>query len=108
MATQRGSDKLWERLFDAEAPKGEHLAKALSVAESEFTIKRWWKYGQPAIDLVRGVLEVDPASFGKVVGSLIGLHGEQVQVHFEVFPYGIVAPDLLRVDFDLERTVGRG
>lgn len=107
MAAGRGSDKLWERLFGAETPKGEHLAEALSLAADEYTIKRWWKYGQPAIDLIRAVIEVEPANFAKVADSLIGLHGQNVQVKFEVFPYGIVAPDLLRLDLALERSVGR-
>ena len=106
MAASRGSDKLWERLFADEPPKGEDLAKALSLAEDEYTIRRWWKYGQPVIDSIRGSIEVDPSGFGKVAGSLIDLHGQGIQVRFEVFPYGIVAPDLLRIDLALERNVG--
>jgi len=107
MAAGRGSDKLWDRLFGAETPKGEHLAEALSLTADEYTIRRWWKYGQPAIDVVRAIIEVDPASFGKFADSVVSLHGQEVQVTFEVFPYGIVAPDLLRVDLSLERAVGR-
>jgi hypothetical protein len=105
-AASRGSEKLWERLSGAGPPKGAHLAEALSAAESEFSIKRWWKYGQPAIDLITAELEVAVESAAKVLGGLVELQGRELQVNFEVFPYGIVAPDALRVNVQLARQVG--
>jgi hypothetical protein len=97
----RGSEKLWERV--GERPHGAHLADAISAAENEFSVKRWWWRGQPAIDLIEAELEVELASAGKVLGGLIDLQGKGTQINFSVFPYGIIAPDLLRVNVQINR-----
>jgi len=105
---QRGSEKLWGRLFESEVPKGADLAKALSLAADDYTVKRWWKYGQPAIDSIRGVLDVPSDRVSGVLGSLVKMHGGEIQVSFDVFPYGIVAPDGVHINILLERNVGGG
>lgn len=102
---ERGSDRLWKRLAGSGSPKGDELAEALALAGDDYRILRWWKYGQPGIDLIRGVLEVTPDRLGEVATSLVKLHGEEMNVRFEVFPYGIINPDVLRVHVELEGNV---
>ena len=100
----RGSEKLWSRVGGR--PQGAHLAEAISAAEDEFLIKRWWWHGQPAIDRIEAELEVQLESATKVLGGLIDLQGKGTQINFEVFPYGILAPDVLRVNVLINRDAG--
>lgn len=79
----RGSDKLGALTPDA-------LHKSLGLARGSYTIKRWWKYGQPKIDLVRATLDIsDPNKAGEVIAGLIKQHGNGMQITIEGFPYGI-------------------
>lgn len=84
----------------------ESLEKALAAAQVNYKIERWWKYGQPVIDLVKGVIDVrNPADAGKVIQELISQQGK-LQVNLEVFPYGIINPDGVRINVALEHQVG--
>ncbi len=96
----RGSTKL-----GVMAP--EQLMSAVSIARENFVIERWWKYGTPAIiDLIAGTINVrNVADAGKVMQQLAGMHGQNLQVSFEVFPYGIIAPDGVRINVKLEPAV---
>jgi hypothetical protein len=109
MTTQqaRGSAKLWSRMFDKDAPAHEELAKAITGSREGYKVLRWWKYGQPAIDLIKGTIEVAPENAGAVIQNFIGHHGKEVQVTLEVFPYGIPFPDIVRLDVVLERQAGQ-
>jgi hypothetical protein len=107
MEKVRGSDKLWERLADGPAPKAKELASALSLTGGDYVIRRWWKYGQPAIDRITGVVDVPLEGGLDFLGSILKLHGEKLQVTIEVFPYGIPFPDIWRVNLGLERALGR-
>lgn len=98
MAKARGSSKL--------GATAESLNKALTAAQVDYKIERWWKYGQPAIDTVTGVINVtNIAHAGIVAQQLIGLQG-RLQVNLEIFPYGIVNPEGAHINFSLEQPVG--
>ena len=94
----RGSAKL--------GAAAESLEKALSAAKVSYTIERWWWYGQPAIDRIQGVINVTKfADVGKVVQELAAKQGK-LQIGMEVFPYGLVNPDGVRINFNLDQKVG--
>ena len=99
----RGSTKVWERVFDKKAPSNDELNQAVTAARGEYTVKRWWKYGQPAIDLIKGTIDVTAASAGTVIQDLLNLHGQEIQVNLDVFPYGITNPEGVYVNVTLER-----
>jgi hypothetical protein len=92
----RGSSKL-DKMTHTE------LMSSISAARESYVIKRWWKYGQPAIDVILATIDVsDPQAVGSVVSGLVNLHGKAVQVGVEVFPYGIVAPEGALLQVKLE------
>jgi len=85
----------------------ESLEKALAAAQVNYKIERWWKYGQPQIDLIKGVIDVrNPADAGKAVQQLISQQHGNIQVNLEVFPYGIVNPEGVRIHVAMEHQVG--
>ena len=93
----RGSTKLGTSV--------ESLEKALAAAQVQYKIERWWKYGQPQIDLIKGVVNVtNVADAGKVIQEFIGLQGK-VQVGLEIFPYGIINPEGVRIAVSLDQQV---
>jgi hypothetical protein len=100
MQPQRGSAKL--------GASAESLTRALSAAQHDYKVERWWKYGQPVIDLIKAELNVtNVASTGKLVQELVSLSREGVRVNVEVFPYGIINPEGVRVNVAIEEEVGR-
>ena len=101
----RGSTKVWDRVFSKDAPSHEEMSQAVAAARGEYTIKRWWKYGQPAIDLIRGTIDVRTASAGAVIQELLNQHGKEVQVTLDAFPYGIPDPEGVYINVTLERKV---
>lgn len=101
----RGSAAAMDRLFDGGTPTADDLAAALGKARAEYTVKRWWKYGQPAIDLIQASLIARISDGGTVCQSLINMHDKAVQVSFECFPIGIPVPEELRIELRLERQV---
>lgn len=100
MQPQRGSAKL--------GASAESLQKALTAAQDDYKVKRWWKYGQPVIDLVQAELDVTNfATTGKLVQELVSLTRQGLRVNVEVFPYGIVNPEGARVNVAIEEEVDR-
>ena len=97
--SERGSSKV----FALESHDHEGLSRALGLARGDYEVKWWWKYGQPAIDLIRASLEVRGDKLGSTVASLMELNGRELQVTAACFPYGITVPDVFRVDLDLRR-----
>jgi shikimate 5-dehydrogenase len=72
------------------------LAAAVADAQSaQFKIVRWWWRGQPAIDWVSAVLEVQPKDLGETISTVAQLQGAGTNVTADVFPYGL--PQLDRV-----------
>ncbi len=97
--TVRGSSHL-------DALSVDDLHRAIGTARESYKIERWWKYGQPRIDLIEATLNVsNPAQVGSVVGGLVNRQGSEVQVSFEVFPYGITAPEGARINVKLNQMV---
>ena len=82
----------------------EALHKSIGEARESYTIKRWWKYGQPAIDRISAVLDItDVASAGAVVGNLLKMHNQKSQVGVVVFPYGIPVIDGVRIELNIDQ-----
>jgi len=80
---------------------------AINTARDSYKVERWWKYGQPAIDRIAGVLNVtDPHAAGEVIGRLANMHSGELQVRLDVFPYGIPVIDGVRVHVNLDQKVG--
>ena len=96
---ERGSAKL----FSVESHDHHGLAAALGVARADYELKWWWKYGQPAIDLVRAQLEVKAAQLGSTVSQLMKLNGPQMQVSASCFPYGIPVPEVFRLELEIRK-----
>ncbi len=100
MQPQRGSAKL--------GASAESLQKALAAAQNDYKVERWWKYGQPVIDLIKAELNVtNVASTGKVVQELVSLSRAGLRVNLEVFPYGIINPEGARINVAIEEEVER-
>ena len=99
---ERGSSKL----FSIEPHDQEKMAHALGVAKAQYQVKRWWKYGQPAIDLIRGTLEVSPEQLGPTVTGLMKLNGSEMQVKATCFPNGTPVPEGFQIDLEIAAKVG--
>jgi hypothetical protein len=100
----RGSEKVWQRIFDAAPPSPEELGKAITAAQGSYKVERWWKYGQPAIDVIRAVLDARLDHAGAVVQDLVNAHGPEVQVNLDgAFPYGVPRPEGVRIHVSFER-----
>jgi hypothetical protein len=99
---ERGSSKI----FSIEAHDHEKMAHALGVAKAQYQVKRWWKYGQPAIDLIKGTLEVAPEQLGSTVSGLMKLNGSEMQVKATCFPNGIPVPEVFQIDVEIAAKVG--
>ncbi|HEY0737095.1 MAG TPA: hypothetical protein VGD69_19420 [Herpetosiphonaceae bacterium] len=89
---ERGSSKVWARVFESDAPTDEELTRSLATAAEGYRVRRWWKYGQPAIDRIKATLDVPFDNAGPLVQDLLGANGKGLQVSLDAFPYGI--PDL--------------
>lgn len=99
---ERGS----AHLFSIKAHDHEALAKAVGLARSDYEVKWWWKYGQPAIDkLVLGLEVTNPAQLGTTVAKFMDQNTQAVRITGEVFPFGITNPGFL-VQLTAERQGG--
>ena len=100
MQPQRGSAKL--------GASAESLTRALTTAQSDYRVERWWKYGQPAFELIKAELNVtNAASTGKIVQELVSLTRAGLRVNVEVFPYGIINLEGARINVAIEEEVAR-
>ena len=100
---EKSADRGSAKLFLGESHGHEDLARAIGLARGEYQVKWWWKYGQPAIDVIRGSLEVPGGKLGSVVSSLMNLNGPELQVTAGCFPYGIPVPESFRVDVEIRK-----
>lgn len=108
MEQDRGSEKLAERWLGKgmTLPEGE-IKRLYEIFRSEgVSIKRWWIYGIPAPDEVGGVVHLHPHHAGRVLGELSSL--QEVILHYEVFPLGILNPEVLEVNFRTEGVYAGG
>lgn len=102
---EKSGDRGSAKLFSLESHGHEELARALGLARGEYTIKWWWKYGQPAIDLLRGSLEVPGSKLGSTLSNLMNLNGPGLQVTASCFPYGIPVPEVFRVEVEISKSM---
>jgi len=90
----RGSTKLWDRVFEADPPVRDELAKAVTRAREGYTILRSWRYGQPHIDrdrlpaTLKTETETSPTEDTSSTGQGDGL--------LDAFPYGLSGLELSR------------
>jgi hypothetical protein len=93
----RGSSKLGAMSHD-------DLHKAIGAARESYTIERWWKYGQSAIDRISAVLNItNAASAGSIIGNIIKMHGAERQIGVIVFPYGVPVFDGVRFEVNIDQ-----
>jgi hypothetical protein len=92
----RGSSQLGEMSHEV-------LHQHINVARESYTIERWWTYGKPAIDRVSAVINVtDFSKAGAVMANLVKLQGQERQIGLTVFPYGILNPEGVRVEVNMD------
>jgi hypothetical protein len=104
----RGSAKLWDRVFDIDPPTQGALGEAVAGARETYTIKRWWKYGQPAIDRIKATLDVATTESGPLVQEILNSAGPgRSNIILEAFPYGLPKLDRVQLDVIFEREVNR-
>lgn len=102
---KRGSAKLWEKAFEKNAPSPKELNKALAEARQSYKVLRWWKYGQPAIDLIKATIQVKTEDVGSTVQDIMSINGGAIQATAECFPFGIPFPEGIFINVALERQV---
>lgn len=105
MEQERGSTILWEKVFDQDMPEGDDMSRALGDARANYLVKRWWKYGTPAIDRLAVTLSMQPDQVGSVVQELLNANGRGIRVIInEGFPLGTLPFwDEFQLNFTLER-----
>lgn len=103
----RGSEKLWDRIFEHDQPTPAKLTEAVAAARQNYKILRWWKYGQPQIDRVRTTLDVATADSGSVIQEILhSATGNRANIILEAFPYGLPQLDRVQVNVTFEKPVG--
>jgi hypothetical protein len=103
----RGSEKLWDRIFEHDQPTHARLGEAVAAARENYKILRWWKYGQPAIDRVRTTLDVATADSGLLIQDILHSAGaNKAAIILEAFPYGVPQLERVQVDVTFQRNVG--
>jgi hypothetical protein len=98
MAAERGSGRLPHFGGHGKTISEDALKRIYSMAEIDgVKLIDWWWLGQPAPDVVGGTFQVDPSALGTIVSNL-ALQNE-VRLNLQIFPYGIVNPELVNVEF---------
>jgi len=102
----RGSEKLWDRIFENDQPTYAKLGEAVAAARVNYKILRWWNYGKPAIDRVRTTLDVATAESGSLIQDILhAAAGNRANIVLEAFPYGLPQLDRVQVNVTFERNV---
>ena len=105
----RGSAKLWDRVFETDAPTDEKLGEAVARGQETYQVLRWWKYGQPRIDRVLATLDVATIDSGMLIQEILGsAAGNRANISLEAFPYGLPKLDRTQVKVTFEQDVTRG
>ena len=105
----RGSAKLWDRVFETDAPTDAKLGEAVARGQEGYQILRWWKYGQPRIDRVVATLDVATIDSGMLIQEILGsASGNRANIILEAFPYGLPKLDSTQVNVRFEQDVSRG
>ena len=103
----RGSEKLWDRIFEQDQPTHAKLGDAVAAARVNYKILRWWNYGKPAIDRVKTTLDVPTAESGSLIQDILhSAAGNKANITLEAFPYGLPQIDRVQVNVTFEKNVG--
>jgi hypothetical protein len=104
----RGSAKLWDRVFETDAPTDAKLGEAVARGQTTYQVLRWWKYGQPAIDRIRTTLDVATIDSGQLVQEILSsAGGNKANIYLDAFPYGLPKLDRTQLNVTFERDVNR-
>ena len=104
----RGSAKLWDRVFETDAPTDEKLGEAVARGQESYKVLRWWMYGKPAIDRVVTTLDVATLESGALIQSILGsAAGNRANIILDAFPYGLPKLDRVQVNVTFERNAPR-
>jgi hypothetical protein len=101
-STTRGS----AALFSFGANDTAKLAEALGAAQEDYSVKWWWRYGQPAIDRIKADLIIPRENFARAFTALMEANSRELQVTAEVFPQGVDKVDGFRVSLDIQQATG--
>ncbi len=102
----RGSEKLWDRIFEHDDPTQAKLGEAVAAARESYRVLRWWKFGQPAIDRIKTTLDVPTAESGQLIQDILrSAGGNRANITLEAFPYGLPQLERVQVDVTFERNV---
>ncbi|MGZ8283802.1 MAG: hypothetical protein ACXWUN_12750 [Allosphingosinicella sp.] len=99
--TTRGSDALFSFGKDEKV-----LVEALGAARADYTVKWWWRYGQPAIDWIRADLEIPRENFARAFTQIMEANSRELQVTAEVTPQGVEKLEGFRVQVDIRQATG--
>jgi hypothetical protein len=100
MAEAHGSSKLVTKLFGAGPVTKERLAAAVKEANSaQLQILNWWWRGQPAIDFISALIQVERSQIGPTVAGLAGSQSEGIDINIVVHPIGVPVPDGAHLQF---------
>jgi hypothetical protein len=102
----RGSEKLWDRIFEHDQPTQAKLGEAVAAARVNYKILRWWNYGKPAIDRVKATFDVPTAESGALIQDILhSAAGNKASIILDAFPYGVPQLERVQVNVTFEKTV---
>jgi len=101
----RGSEKLWDRIFEQE-PTHAKLGDAVAAARENYKVLRWWKYGQPQIDRIKATFDVATDQSGALIQDILqSAGGNRANISLDAFPYGLPQIERVQVNVTFEKTV---
>jgi hypothetical protein len=102
----RGSDWLRENWSgEGRFVREEDLKQIIELARADgIDLTHWWIRGQPAPEAILGTFQVKPEEASRVVGELLGA---RLRFRLDVFPYGIVDPEVVHIRFESGGLGGR-
>ncbi len=98
----KGSPTRGSAKFKFDIKDHRELVKALDLSRFDFEVKRWWKYGQPAIDRITATYVVKAGGAGELLNVLLGANSDRILVRTRAFPFGMPDPFPDGVEIDVE------
>jgi hypothetical protein len=98
-AVVRGSSEISEEMLGKpQEVSREAIRQLLKVSRSQgVKLQGWWIRGKPAIDVIHGVITVQPDRAGDVFNQLVMI--DDLRLKVEGFPLGIIDPDVIQMHF---------
>jgi hypothetical protein len=95
----RGSEKLWDRIFEHDQPTQAKLGEAVAAARVNYKIL-------PAIDRVKATFDVPTAESGALIQDILhSAAGNKASIILDAFPYGVPQLERVQVNVTFEKTV---